>query len=305
MVNDGYVAAGAIGEWMAGTSGMVALPTVPLVALPLSVVAEELGLRLDDGDDVSDWDIDMDSYPLAARAGRRLGGLERRSANPGVRPVVLFPMIPALPAMEDRPDREGTILDSVDGGDSDFGDGLVNVYDFEANDPTCDEGSRDGGCECSCEAEIRHLNRKVQKLEDLVRLLIVDAGLAGWEETQRVENPSRKKRVEREEAERTHGRKVAAERSGSEERKRLAKRDEQGRKAEEVRKSQEEAARLQREKVTVAKAALEVSVEECVQATTLEELLLRAARLSEAVKGVKRVEAISTPASEDVDVGAR
>ena len=62
--------------------------------------------------------------------------------------------------------------------------------------------------------------------------------LAGWEETRRVENLRRKRRVEREEAERDHTRRVAAERAAGEERKRLAKREGQAKRAEEVRNSQ-------------------------------------------------------------------
>ena len=52
-----------------------------------------------------------------------------------------------------------------------------------------------------------------------------------------------------------------------------------------------------------SKAALEVSVEECVQSTMPEELVPHVAKVSEATEGVKRVEAIPSPASEDVDVG--
>ena len=40
-----------------------------------------------------------------------------------------------------------------------------------------------------------------------------------------------------------------------------------------------------------------------MKATTPEELVPRAARVAEATVGVKRVEAIPSPASEDVDVG--
>ena len=52
-----------------------------------------------------------------------------------------------------------------------------------------------------------------------------------------MENLRRKMSSERKEAERVHARKVAAEWAEGEERKRLAKQDEQARRAEEVRKS--------------------------------------------------------------------
>ena len=51
------------------------------------------------------------------------------------------------------------------------------------------------------------------------------------------------------------------------------------------------------------KVALEVSVEECVLATMPEELVPRAAKVPEAAAGVQRVEAVPSPASDDVDVG--
>ena len=75
------------------------------------------------------------------------------------------------------------------------------------------------------------------------------------------------------------------------------------RKAEEVRRSQEEAARLRNEQKAAADAALEASIADCVQATTPEELVPRAAKVSEAAAGVKQAEAVPTTASEDVDVG--
>ena len=128
---------------------------------------------------------------------------------------------------EGRRAREGTIPDSVDGGDSEIDE------DLEFNkDPACGGGSRAGRCECSCGAELGHLNWKVWRLEDLVRLLIADAVLAGWEETQRVGNLRRRMKEEREVAERAHEKKVAAERAAGEERKRITKREEQARKAE-------------------------------------------------------------------------
>ena len=225
VMNDGYVAAGEIGGVEAGPSGAVALPPAPPMALPLRVVAEEFGLLEDDSDYDPVSDVDMSSSPLAARVARRLwpvggmkGGAGSCAAGPGVGLVVLFPTVPGLPGAGERPLREGTILDSVDGGDSEFGDGVSDVGGFETNDPACGKGSRAGGCEYSCGAELGHLNGKVRKLEDLVRLLIADAGLAGWEETRRVGNLKRKMKVEREVAERDHARKLAAERAAGEER---------------------------------------------------------------------------------------
>ena len=69
--------------------------------------------------------------------------------------------------------------------------------------------------------------------------------------------------------ERDYGKKVAAEKAAGEERKRLAKLEEQAKKAEKVREPQEEAARLPNEQKAAADAALEVSIAERVQATTL------------------------------------
>ena len=128
------------------------------------------------------------------------------------------------------------------------------------NDPACGGGSRAGGCKCSCEEELEHLSGKVWKLEDLVCLLVVSAGLAGWEGTHRVENLRRKIELEQEVAERDHVRRVVAEKAAGEERKSLWKRDKQAKRAEEVWKSQVEANRLHGEQVAVAKAALAVSV---------------------------------------------
>ena len=110
-------------------------------------------------------------------------------------------------------------------------------------------------------------------------------------------------KVEREEAERVHAWRMAAERAAGEERKRLVKREELAKRVEEVRKSQDENTRLLSEQRAAADAALEVSVEECMKATTPEELVPRAAKVAEAAAGVKRVEAIPSPASEDMDVG--
>ena len=97
-------------------------------------------------------------------------------------------------------------------GDSDFDEGLSNLGGYEADDPACGGGGRAGGCIYSFETELGHLNGKVQKLEDLIRLLIADSGLAGWEETQRVENLRRKITLEREVAERDHVRRVEVQR---------------------------------------------------------------------------------------------
>ena len=48
---------------------------------------------------------------------------------------------------------------------------------------------------------------------------------------------------------------------------------------------------------------MEVSVGECVKATTLEELVPQATKVAEAVVGVNRMEAVPYLASKDVDVG--
>ena len=61
-----------------------------------------------------------------------------------------------------------------------FGDGFVDIFADGGNDPACGGGGRAGRCECSCEAELGHLNAKARKLEDLVRLLVPSAGLARW-----------------------------------------------------------------------------------------------------------------------------
>ena len=118
------------------------------------------------------------------------------------------------------------------------------------------------------------MNMKVQKLEDLVRLLVASTGLAGWEETRRVDNLKRKMRLERELAERDYLRRMAAKMATGEERKRIVKREEQARKAEKVWKSHEETHRLRCEQIAAAEAALEVCVEDCVKTMTREELVL-------------------------------
>ena len=306
VVDDWYVAAGALDMLGTGVGGAVAPPLAPQVVPTVRNMAEGLGLPWYDGSDDSDSDVDMGSSPLAARVGRRLVGLGTGCAKrtgPLVEPVVLFPAVPILETAVGCPSRGGTVPDSVDGDVSDLGEDPGDGVGPGEYDPACGGGSRDGGCECSFEAELGYLSGKVRKLEDLVCLLVADAGLAGWEETWRVENLKRKMKAEREGAEVAHERRVAAERAAGEEKKRIAKRNERARKAEDVRKSQEEAARLRTEQITGMKATLEVSVEECVQATTPEELVPQAAKVSEAVEGVKRAEAVPSSASEDVDVG--
>ena len=217
--------------------------------------------------------------------------------------MVLFPAVLALLTERGCPVREGTVPDSVEGDDSEDDDGFSDTGILGTNDPACDGGSRDGGCVCSCKAELGHLNVRVRKLENMVCLLVTNAGLAEWEETWRVENLRRRMELERGVAERDHGKKVVAERAAGEEKKRIARRDEQARKADEVRKSQKEAARLRNEQVAATMAALDVSVGECIQATTPKKLVPRAAKVAEAAEGVKRAEAIPSPACEDVDVG--
>ena len=55
--------------------------------------------------------------------------------------------------------------------------------------------------------------------------------------------------------------------------------------------------------MAAAQSALEVSVEQCVLATMPQELVPRAAKVADAAASVKRVEAVPSSASEDVDVG--
>ena len=93
-------------------------------------------------------------------------------------------------------------------------------------------------------------------MEEMVRLLLASAGLAGWEETRMVENLGRKMKAERVGAERDHLSRVEAEKAAGVERKKLARRDEQSKRAKEVRKSQAEAARVLSEQCAAAKVAL-------------------------------------------------
>ena len=139
--------------------------------------------------------------------------------------MAVVPAVLMVPVGERRPVREGTVRDSVDGGDSDADIDPDDLGNFEDLDPACVGGSRAGGCGCSCGDELGHQNDKVRKLEELVRLLVAGAGLAGWEETRRVANLRSKIRVEREKVERHHLRKMAAEKVAGEERKKLAKRE--------------------------------------------------------------------------------
>ena len=233
VVDDRYMVAGAIGEAGVGASVAVALAPVPQVALPLRVVAGELGLTMGGSNVGSDVDlnVDMESSPLAVRARRRLRGLGGRPAVLRVSSVVLFPVGPVLPALPSRPVCKGTVLNSVGGTDSLFNEDPMRDDDLKIHDPACGGGGRGGECECSCKGELGHLIGKVRRLEDIVRLLVASAGLARWEETRRVENLRKNMGSEREEAERVHARKVVAERAAIEERRRLARRDEQARKA--------------------------------------------------------------------------
>ena len=292
VADDGYVASGAGGMLGVGGGGVVEPPPVPPMALTIRGVADGLGLLLDDDGGDSDSEIDMGSSPPVAKAGKGLRGAGRGHTGPLVEPVVLFPAVPVSAETVVRCAREGTVPDSVDGDEADL-----------SMDPACGGGSRAGGCECSSQAELGHLNGKVRKLEDMVRLLIADAGLAGWEETRRVGNLSRRMKFEWEVAERDHTRRLAAERAASEEKKMLAKRIEWAKRAEEVRESQVVAAKLRDEQIEARKAALEVSVEECVQATNSEELVPRAAKVAKAAEGVERAVGVPSPTSEDVDVG--
>ena len=95
VVDDGYVAAGALGELDVTAGGTGGRAVTPQVALPLRGIAQELGtLWSDDDDDGSGSEMDVGSSPLAARAGRRMVGSGRGRAGPLVEPVVLFPAVP-------------------------------------------------------------------------------------------------------------------------------------------------------------------------------------------------------------------
>ena len=162
-VDDRYMAAGGLGE--SGESevaagGMTEPPPAPQVALAIRDVAGGLGLPCSDDGDDSDSDVDMGSSPLVDRKGGGLRGLGSGRVGPLVEPVVLFPAVPVVAAAVGRHVREGTVPDSVDGGDSDFNKDREDAggKDFD-EDPACGGGSRAGGCVCSCEAELGHLNR--------------------------------------------------------------------------------------------------------------------------------------------------
>ena len=143
VVDDGYVVAGSGDGLKAGVSGTAVHPPVPLVVLSLWEVAQELGTCMSDDDGDSDSDSDSDvhmwSSPLVVRVARRVRGAGLGSAGPGVGLVGLFPVAPALPAMGRRSVCGGTIADSVEGGDSEFEDGLWED-DFDLNDPACGGG---------------------------------------------------------------------------------------------------------------------------------------------------------------------
>ena len=79
VVDDGYVAAGALGGVVANVGGAVAPPPAPQVVLTIRGVAGELGLPWDEDCDRSDSNMDMGSSLLADRAG---GG--RRGRGGGV-----------------------------------------------------------------------------------------------------------------------------------------------------------------------------------------------------------------------------
>ena len=191
----------------------------------------------------------------------------------------------------------------MDGGDSDVDIDPDDLGDLGYLDPACRGGSRADRCRCSCGEELGHLNGKMRRLEELVRLLVADAGLASWEESRRVGNLKCRLKSEREVADREHVRRVEAERAAGEEKKRVAKRVELARLAEEARKSQVEADRIQGAQRAAANDALAVAVEDCSKATTPEELVPRAAKVAEAAAGVECAEVTPSPASEEVDVG--
>ena len=81
-VDDGYVAAGALGELEAGVCDEVAQPAAMPVTLAIRDMAEGLGLLWDDDEGESDSDMGIGSSPLAARGGRRRGGSGRRLGGP-------------------------------------------------------------------------------------------------------------------------------------------------------------------------------------------------------------------------------
>ena len=89
IVNDGYVAAGSGEALVAAASGDVGeLPASPL-ALTIRNVADGLGLPWNDASGDSESNVEMESSPLRARAGRQLvmsgcrgGGLEVREWVP-------------------------------------------------------------------------------------------------------------------------------------------------------------------------------------------------------------------------------
>ena len=124
----------------------------------------------------SESDVDMGSSPFG-EASKRWWGVGCGGCEAGVgKPVVFFPAVPVLPVVGGHPHREGTVLDSVDGGDSELDDGLGAGNSLLVN--ACGRGSRAGGFVCSCEAELGYLSRKLRRLEDMVRLLVASAGLA-------------------------------------------------------------------------------------------------------------------------------
>ena len=123
-VDDGYMAAGVLGEVEASVGDAVAPPPAPQVALTIRDVAGEVGLPWDDNGGDSDSDVDMGSSPLAVSARRgRVGSGERWAGRAGslVEPVVLLPAVPVLGAAVGRPSRGRTIPDSVDVDDSESG----------------------------------------------------------------------------------------------------------------------------------------------------------------------------------------
>ena len=153
------------GEEDVRSGGTVERPAAPLVAPSLRVVAEELGVLVDGDRSDSDSDVNMESSPLRAAAVRRLGRSGMRSFRTGESAsVVLFPAVPLLGVAEGCPVHEETVPDSADGGELVLDDDLIGIFDSELDDPACGGGSRAGRCECSYEAELVHLNRKVRRL---------------------------------------------------------------------------------------------------------------------------------------------
>ena len=132
----------------------------PLVALPLRVLAEELGLLMDEDSDDSDWNFDIESSPLAARARRRIGGSKIKPAGRGVGFVVLFPVVPVSPTVGGRTGHKATVPDSMEEDDSESDDGLGSDPAGGIDELACGGGGRAGWCGSSCGEERKRLAKR-------------------------------------------------------------------------------------------------------------------------------------------------